>query len=269
MKFKTLPGFRNFYPNDCAIREYIFSVWKNSASAFGFVQYDSPTLEPLDLFKEKSGDEISDQLFCFKDKGGRQVALRPEMTPSLAKLVGEKANSLKKPLKWYSIGEQFRYERPQKGRLRSFYQFNVDIIGEEGIGAEVELLSCLVHNLNAFGLRNSDFGIFYSDRILWVIFLKIHGVKDQDILPALALIDRNGNAKSEEFLDKIMPYLSENSDNFLNSLNSFMNVKNLNELKEYFNDKDLTNELNHQIDDRIKDLKNMMVLLDAIGLKSI
>ena len=121
MKFETLPGFRSFYPEQCSVRNYIFDGWRRAAKHFHFLEYDTPTLEPLELYKEKSGEEIVSQLFNFVDKGEREVALRPEITPSLARLAGDKAKSLKRPVKWFSIGEQFRYERPQKGRLRSFY----------------------------------------------------------------------------------------------------------------------------------------------------
>src|SRR5476649_248401 len=128
--FQSLPGFREFYPEDCAARNGLFNAWRGAARRSGFVEYDAPVLEPLELFTEKSGEEIRNQLFEFEDKGGRKVALRPEMTPSLARLVAASAGSLRKPVKWFSIGESFRYEKPQKGRLRSFYQFNADILGE-------------------------------------------------------------------------------------------------------------------------------------------
>lgn len=133
MQFETLPGFREFYPEACARRNHIFNRWRHVARAFNFLEYDAPVLEPLELYIEKSGQEIVGQLFNFEDRGGRAVALRPELTPSLARLIGAKANSLKRPVKWFNIGENYRYERPQKGRLRAFYQFNVDIFGEPGL----------------------------------------------------------------------------------------------------------------------------------------
>ena len=129
MQFQTLPGFREFYPEACAQRNHIFGMWRQCARAFNFLEYDAPVLEPLELYIEKSGEEIVGQLFNFEDRG-RAVALRLEMTPSLARLIGAKANSLKRPVKWFNIGEHYRYEKPQKGRLRAFYQFNVDIFGE-------------------------------------------------------------------------------------------------------------------------------------------
>ena len=125
--FQSLPGFRDFYPEDLARRTHIFRVWRQTAAAFGFSEYDTPVLEPLDLYRAKSGSELEGQLFSFTDRGGREVALRPEMTPSVCRLVGERAGSLKRPIKWYSIGEFYRHERMQKGRARSFSQLNAAI----------------------------------------------------------------------------------------------------------------------------------------------
>ena len=126
---ESLPGFRDFEPSVCAQRNGVFNGWRTVARRFGFEEFDGPILEPLELFTKKSGDEIVEQLFSFEDKGGRKIALRPEMTPSLVRILGKNLATLKKPTKVFNITEQFRYERPQKGRLRSFYQFNVDIVG--------------------------------------------------------------------------------------------------------------------------------------------
>ena len=120
--FQTLPGFREFYPEDLALRSHLFRRWRQTAGVFGFAEYDAPVLEPLDLYRAKSGAEIEAQLFSFTDKGGREVALRPEMTPTVCRLVGARANTLRRPIKWFSIGEFFRYERMQKGRGRCFHQ---------------------------------------------------------------------------------------------------------------------------------------------------
>ena len=113
---ESLPGFREFYPERCAVRNYIFETWRRTAKSFGFLEYDAPLLESLELYVEKSGEEITEQLFTFVDRGGREVALRPEMTPSLARLVGKRGQSLKRPIKWFSVSQNFRYEKPQKGR---------------------------------------------------------------------------------------------------------------------------------------------------------
>ena len=149
MQFKSLPGFREFYPEDCAVRNYIFGRWRETAQRFGFREWDAPSLEPLELFTEKSGEEIVSQLFNFEDKGGRKVSLRPEMTPSLARLVAARAGSLRRPIKWFGIGENYRYEKQQRGRLRAFYQYNADILGEAGCAADAEVIALCVESLRA------------------------------------------------------------------------------------------------------------------------
>jgi histidyl-tRNA synthetase len=194
--FQTLPGFRDFYPEDLAKRTHIFRLWRQTAASFGFVEYDTPVLEPLDLYRAKSGDEIEGQLFSFVDKGKREVALRPEMTPSVCRLVGERAGSLKRPIKWFSIAEFYRYERMQKGRGRCFYQFNADIFGEPGPEAETELVALLVQCLRAFGLTDKDFCVRLSDRTLWFHYLGSLGLDEPRIRSLLGAIDkfeRNGH----------------------------------------------------------------------------
>ncbi|MDR3227955.1 MAG: ATP phosphoribosyltransferase regulatory subunit, partial [Puniceicoccales bacterium] len=164
--FTTLPGFREFYPRERAIQKHIFDIWRKTAGAFNFQEWDAPVLEPLELFTEKSGEEIVRQLFNFEDKGGRQVTLRPEMTPSLARMVGARANALRRPIKWFAIGENFRYEKQQKGRLRAFYQYNADLLGEAGPTADAEIIALCVESLRAFGLTAADFRVRLSDRTL-------------------------------------------------------------------------------------------------------
>src|SRR5882762_5060374 len=143
----ALPGFRDFYPQELAERAFIMQTWREVARRYAFVEYDGPPLEPLELYTRKSGDEIVGQLFSFVDKGGREVALRPEMTPTVCRLVGAKASALKRPIKWFSIADFYRYERMQKGRGRCFSQLNADIFGEAGPEAEIELIALLTQCL--------------------------------------------------------------------------------------------------------------------------
>jgi histidyl-tRNA synthetase len=188
--FQTLPGFREFYPEDLSRRNHIFRLWRQTAGAYGFAEYDAPVLEPLDLYKTKSGDEIEGQLFSFIDKGGREVALRPEMTPTVCRLVGAKASSLKRPIKWYSIAEFYRYERMQKGRGRCFFQFNADIFGEPGPEAEIELIALLTQCLCSFGLTEQDFYVRLSDRNLWFYYLEALGLDEARIRAVLGAVDK-------------------------------------------------------------------------------
>jgi histidyl-tRNA synthetase len=188
--FQTLPGFREFYPDALARRNHVFRLWRQTANAFGFQEYDAPVLEPLDLYKTKSGDEIEQQLFSFTDKGGREVALRPEMTPTVCRLVGAKAATLKRPIKWFSIAEFYRYERMQRGRGRCFFQLNADIFGEPGPEAETELIALLVQCLCAFGLTEQDFFVRLSDRNLWFYYLEALGLDEPRIRAMLGAVDK-------------------------------------------------------------------------------
>ena len=162
----ALPGFRDFYPEQFAERAHIMGVWRDVARRFAFVEYDGPPLEPLELYTKKSGDEIVGQLYNFTDKGGREVALRPEMTPTLARMVAAKANALRKPVRWFSVPQLFRYERQQRGRLREHFQLNVDIIGEADVTADAELLAVAIEIMRGCGLTSSDVRARVSDRRL-------------------------------------------------------------------------------------------------------
>ncbi len=197
--FKTLPGFREFYPEDCAKRDHLFAQWRICARRFGFSEFDPPVLEQLELFTEKSGEEIKSQLFEFTDKGGRAVSLRPEMTPSLARMVGAKANAIRRPVKWFCIGENYRYERQQKGRLRAFYQLNADILGEESLAADAEIIALLIDTLRTLGLTKDEFKLRLGDRTLWVLFLQNAGIPEDRIMNALGAVDKIERVRPEAF----------------------------------------------------------------------
>src|SRR5207302_10552180 len=164
MQGQALPGFRDFYPDDLAFRNSIFATWREVARRYGFQEYDGPPLEPLELYTEKSGEEIVQQLYAFADKGGRKVALRPEMTPTLARMVGARAQALKKPIRWFAIPQLFRYERQQRGRLREHFQLNMDIIGEAGPAADAELIAAAIDTMRAFEFGPADVHARISDR---------------------------------------------------------------------------------------------------------
>src|SRR5881392_469136 len=166
-----LPGFRDFYPEEFAAPAFILQTWRDVARRFGFVEYDGPPLEPLDLYTRKSGEEIVGQLYSFRDKGDREVALRPEMTPTLARMVGARANALRKPIRWFSIPQLFRYERQHKGRLREHFQLNADIIGEASIVADAELLALAIDVMRAVRLTSNDVRPRVSDRQLLTAIL--------------------------------------------------------------------------------------------------
>jgi histidyl-tRNA synthetase len=199
----ALPGFRDFYPDQLATRNYLMSVWRDVARRYGFVEYDGPPLEPLDLYTKKSGDEIVGQLYTFTDKGDRKVALRPEMTPTLARMVAAKANAMRKPIRWFSVPQLFRYERQQKGRLREHFQLNVDIIGEASAAADAELLAVAIDVMRALGLTAQDVRARVSDRRLLTALLSEVGVKKTELAAVFAAIDKTGREPREVTRDKI------------------------------------------------------------------
>ena len=228
--FQSLPGFRDFYPEEFSRRQHIFRVWRQAASTFGFQEYDAPVLEPLELYKTKSGDEIETQLFSFTDKGGREVSLRPEMTPTVCRMVGAKAGALKRPIKWFSVAEFYRYERAQKGRLRAFNQFNADIFGEAGPEAEIELIALLIQCLNGFGLTKDDFDVRLSDRDLWFFYLEAIGFNDAQSRGILSAIDRYEKMGDDAF----KAYVGEHGELAApakNQILSFLGIKSLSELE--------------------------------------
>ncbi len=205
-KFQTLPGFRDFYPDECAARNYVFEKWRSVARRYGFVEYEGPVLEPTDLYRKKSGDEIVGQLFCFEDKGERDVSMRPELTPTLARMAAARQRDFKKPLRWFSIGQFFRYEKHQKGRGREFYQFNCDILGEESVAADAELVALSVDLMRDFGFAVEDFRIRISDREAWVSYANRNGVEGDNITTFLQAIDkmeRVSEEKTEEQLQAL------------------------------------------------------------------
>ena len=196
--FKTLPGFRDFYPAECAARNYVFDVWRSVAGRYGFAEYEGPILEPTHLYRRKSGDEIVNQLFNFEDKGERNVAMRPELTPTLARMAAARQRDFRKPLRWFSIGQFFRYERHQKGRGREFYQFNCDILGEDSATADAELVSLSIDLMRELGFTKEDFRVRLSDRNAWIDFASRSGVAEGNLSVFLQIIDKIGRTPEDK-----------------------------------------------------------------------
>jgi histidyl-tRNA synthetase len=223
MALERLPGFRDFYPEplphtdvwSADARQFIFDKWRTVARRYGFREYDGPPLEPLELFTTKSGDEIVGQLYNFTDKGDRKVSLRPEMTPTLARMVAAHERNYKKPVKWFAIPQLFRYERQQKGRLREHFQFNADLIGETDTAADAELIALLIDTLRAFGLTEQDFVIRLSSRNAWHEFYKNKTGQD-----GVAPSPKSENAEYEFFqaIDKLERVSPEESEKKLAAL---------------------------------------------------
>jgi histidyl-tRNA synthetase len=200
---QPLPGFRDFLPGDCAARNYIFARWREVARRYAFVEWDGPPLEATELYKKKSGAEIVDQLFNFTDKGEREVAMRPELTPTLARVIVAHEREFKKPLKWFSIGQFFRYEKQQRGRLREHFQLNCDIIGEANLAADIELVALCIDILRAFGFTEKDFVVRISDRDFWTDFLREKDVSPDRWDELLQAIDKSGREALEKTAQKL------------------------------------------------------------------
>lgn len=190
MPYQALPGFRDFPPEELAFRNHITAAWRRVATRYGFTEYDGPPLEPLELYTAKSGDEIVTQLFEFVDKGGRHVALRPEMTPTFARMVSAHASAMRKPIRWFSLPQLFRYEKQQRGRLREHFQLNCDLVGEPGPLADAEVIALAVDVCRELGLGAEDFKVRLSDRRLMLALLAARGVDGDTVGPAFAGIDK-------------------------------------------------------------------------------
>lgn len=226
MKLSTDPykGVRDFYPEDMAVQKKIFKIWHNVCEKFGYEEYNASVLEPAELFKQKSGEEIvNNQTYTFTDRGEREVTLRPEITPSVARMVAGKRRELAFPLRWYSIPNLFRYEQPQRGRIREFWQLNVDIFGVEGLQAEIECIQMAYEITKGYGLKDSDFEIRVSSRkILNYITQTLFELEFDDAQKLLKLTDRKNKIDKDLFESTAKEILvdSKKVDQFLTLLNS-------------------------------------------------
>lgn len=217
---ERLPGFRDFYPEplphadlwSADARQFIFDRWRRVAVGYGFREYDGPPLETLELFTTKSGEEIVGQLYNFTDKGGREVSLRPEMTPTLARMVAAHERNYKKPIKWFAIPQLFRYERQQKGRLREHFQLNADIIGEADPAADAELIALLIDTLRALGLSAEDFVVRLSSRNAWHDYFHRHNsdaAREYEFYQVIDKLEREEPTVSDQKLAGLGTSLAE------------------------------------------------------------
>ena len=224
---ERLPGFRDFFPEplpkgeawSADVREYIFDRWQTVARRYAFQAYDGPPLEPLDLYTAKSGEEIVGQLYNFTDKGERAVSMRPEMTPTVARMIAARERHYKKPIKWYSIPQLFRYERQQKGRLREHFQFNADIFGENDPAADAELIALLIDVLRSFELTADDFVIRLSSRNAWQDFFSAYCSDDSKAYDFYQAVDKIERMPPEESDKKfqVLGFTLEQVRNFIDS----------------------------------------------------
>jgi histidyl-tRNA synthetase len=231
-------GTRDFYPGDMAIQRYIFDTWAKTAELFGFERYDASILEPSELYKSKGAENeelVNEQTYTFIDRGDREVTLRPEMTPTVARMVAAKRRELSFPVRWYSIPNLFRYERPQRGRLREHWQLNCDMFGVDDLTADVEIITLAYHVMKAFGAKDSDFEIRVNNRELMAnFFAERYGIKDPEILAGVnrtldqkqKVTDAIFNGLLEKFVQKEAPQLRKDLDLDLDAFVNLLNPEN-------------------------------------------
>lgn len=199
MKIQSPPGMRDFYPDDMRVQNWLFDLWRSVSRSFGFQEYEGPIFEYLDLYRLKSGEGIVSEVFSFQDRGEREFAIRPEMTPTLARMVAARANALPRPIKWFSIPRMCRAEKPQRGRLREFFQWNADVLGAEDALADAEVIAAAVEFFRRAGLTDDEFVVRVNHRELAAEVLAAHGIGAERQQTAFQLIDRAERLGRDEF----------------------------------------------------------------------
>lgn len=252
-------GVRDFYPEDMAIQNQIFSIWRSVCEKYGYQEYNASVLEPADLYRAKTGEEIIEkQSYLFKDRGDREVMLRPEMTPTVARMVAGRKRELAYPLRWFSMPNFFRYEQPQKGRLREFWQLNVDIFGVDSIQAEIECIAMAYEITKGYGLKDTDFEVRIGNRkILKYITDDIFNLDPETSHKLLKLIDQKRKIPAEVFISSAESILVDpkKSAQFI----TLMNSQNFEEFTTHFNQ---TKEEHVGI----KEVRNVLAGLEKLGI---
>jgi len=231
MEFGPPRGMRDFYPEDLAARNRLFSLWRRAAHLHGFEEYDTPVVETEELLIRKGGEDIVRQIYAFEDKSGRRLALRPEMTPSLARLVLTRQNTLSFPLKWFSIPQCFRYERMTKGRKREHYQLNLDIIGEESVFAEAEVLSAAIRSLILAGLEEGDFYVHVGSRALLGDLFDASGIPTEQFDAVCLALDKRDKQPPEKIAELLRA--EGLSDAQVEKTFQLLEIKELDEASDY------------------------------------
>jgi len=257
MKIQPVKGTRDFYPAEMAVRNFIIDGWKAASVRNGFEEYDGPIFEYLKMFQIKSGDEIAEQLFNFTDRGGRSLAIRPEITPTLARMVNQKINSLPKPIKWFSVPRLCRAERPQKGRLREFFQWNIDIIGVDEVLADAEVIFTAVDYLRQVGLTPEDIVVKISSRKLLAAVLQGIGVSQDKLDSLYALLDKKTKLPEETFNKILAEQVPDKK--MAGTITAFMEVKKVSIIKDVV-------EVNDEIDEAINEIEKSFGLLNITGI---
>jgi histidyl-tRNA synthetase len=254
MKIPPVKGTRDFYPQDMAVRNWIIDGWKKVSLRNGFEEYDGPIFEYLDMYRIKSGDEIVEQLFSLKDRGGRDLALRPEITPTLARMVNQQINSLPKPIKWFSVPRLFRAERPQKGRLREFFQWNIDVIGVEKVLADAETIFCALDYLREAGLTPDDIVVKISSRKMLAAVLRKIGVAESKLDVLYTVLDKRNKLPDETFRKMLGEQVADSD--MTQKILDFIAVENMSDVCED----------SEEIEQAKGELIELVRLLDVMGV---
>jgi histidyl-tRNA synthetase len=241
MKIPQVKGTRDFYPPEMAVRNWIIDGWKRVSRRNGFEEYDGPIFERLEMYQIKSGDEITEQLFSLKDRGGRDLAIRPEITPTLARMVNQRINSLPRPIKWFSVPRLCRAERPQKGRLREFFQWNIDIIGENDVRADADVIFATVDYLRDIGLTANDIVVKISSRRMLAAVLKEIGIPEESLDLLYAVLDKKNKLPDETF-EKLLDDQLQDSE-VVSKVWAFMELENIQQIEDMFGRQEAFNEL--------------------------
>ncbi len=259
MKIPPVKGTRDFYPAGMAVRNWIIDGWKRVSLRNGFEEYDGPIFEYLKMFQIKSGDEIAEQLFSFQDRGGRDLAIRPEITPTLARMVNQQINSLPRPIKWFSVPRLCRAERPQKGRLREFFQWNIDIIGIDDVLADAEVIFTTVDYLRDVGLTSSDIKVKISSRKLLAAVLTKVGVAKEQFDSLYALLDKKAKLPAETFSALLAEQVPDAAR--AEKVRAFVELKNVSEIKNV-----VPYKMGSDVDDAINEMAECIRLLDIMDV---
>jgi len=257
---ESYKGVRDFYPEDMAVQNHIFNIWKKAVEKYGYEEYSASVLEPADLYRAKSGEEIvNEQTYTFTDRGDREVTLRPEMTPTVARMVAGKRRELSFPLRWYSIPNLFRYEQPQRGRLREHFQLNVDIFGVESTEAEVEIIQIASDITKAYGLAESDFEIRISNRkIINYITTDLFKLDEDKAYKLSKLIDRKRKLSAEVFEMGVKELVLDKAEMLITLLNS-------GNFEEFTSKLQLTSAEN----EGIAEVKKVIARLNELGVNNV
>ena len=252
-------GTRDWYPEQMRLREYIFATWRKVVRRYGYEAYDAPLLEPIDVYEAKSGQElVSEQTYAFTDRGERQVAIRPEMTPSISRMVAARRQELAYPARFYSIANFMRYERPQRGREREFWQLNVDIFGADNWAADSEIITIADAILKEFGATADDYTIRVNNRgFIHAMMAEYLGLSSEAEYDMIKLFDRRNKISETQFIESARAILGEKQSSEIDKILAILNAKTIEDLPE-----DL------QKNNAVADIQRVLTALRDVGVES-